>query len=100
MIPANDSWSTTFSSAIFSWVRLLIVYSFLPMALTVTAAAGKTATASSASTHSRANITPRSTAMVPTWRTAMTRTDEVSRPSRFTSPTTRVISSAECSEVK
>ena len=70
------------------------------MTRTVTAVAGKTATASRARTHSRVNITAMRTAMVPMWRTAMTRTDDASRPSRLTSPTTRVISSAECREAK
>jgi hypothetical protein len=48
-----------------------------------------------ASTHSRANITTSSAMMVPTWRTAITRTVEESRASRFTSVTTRAMSSAE-----
>ena len=36
--------------------------------------------------------------MVPIWRTAMTSTVEDSRARRLTSLTTRVISSAECSD--
>ena len=38
--------------------------------------------------------------MVPTWRTAITRTVEDSRARRFTSVTTRAISSAEWSDLK
>ena len=38
--------------------------------------------------------------MVPTWRTAITRTEEESRASRFTSVMTRAISSAEWSDLK
>ena len=66
----------------------------------MTPAAGKIATAIRARAHSRANMTTSSATMVATWRTAITRTVEERRASRFTSLTTRVISSAECSEAK
>ena len=52
------------------------------------------------SSHSRRNMTMSSATMVPTWRTAITRTVEESRARRLTSVTTRVMSSAECSEAK
>ena len=99
-MPVNDSWSTTLSSAIFCWVRLLIRYSFRPIARMVTPTRGKTAIAIKVSSHSRRNMTTSSAMMVPTWRTAITSTVEESRARRLTSVTTRVISSAECSEAK
>ena len=53
-----------------------------------------------ASRHSRTNMTDSSATTIAIWRTAITSTVDETRASRFTSVTTRDISSAECRSAK